>query len=86
MQFGYHAHCEELKPLAGRNGVLNFWAPDSGGYIRIERDGRWGTLAEQICEHGCLSGNTISCDGDYDRFVAICRRWARSHVRACRKI
>jgi hypothetical protein len=59
--------------------VFSFWAPDSGGYVRLESDGKIGTLGRQICDGGCFSGDTVRATPE--NFKSTCRRWYRSHTR-----
>jgi hypothetical protein len=59
--------------------TFDFWAPDNGGYVRLESDGREGTLGYQICSGGGFTGSTISCT--QDSFKTDCRRWYRSYTR-----
>lgn len=60
--------------------VFNFWAPDEGGYIRLETDNNIGILGQQICESGKKVGNTLTCSRD--SFSSNCRRWYRQHMKA----
>jgi hypothetical protein len=51
----------------------SFWAPDNGGYVRLEGKNAPGTVGQQICRGGGFSGSTISCTPD--NFRAVCRKW-----------
>jgi len=68
------------------NETFDFWAPDNGGYVRLEKGHNIGTLGHQICHEGRLSGSTVSCAGSQDEFERICRNWYRSHMRRVRDI
>ena len=65
------------------NREFEFWMPDDGGYVRLEREGRTGTLGEQICYGGGFRGNTISSSPD--GFEHACRSWYRAHMRDAKK-
>ena len=67
-----------IKPRQGE--PLTFWAPDSGGYIRLESNGRSGTLGRILCEGGGLWGNTLSASCEAD-LKATVRRWYRQSKR-----
>lgn len=54
-------------------GKLEFWAPDGGGYVRLEGPGRAGTLGLQICEGGGSIGSTLLADAK--TLPAVARRW-----------
>ena len=68
--------------IRSRNdGDFKFWAPDCGGYIRLESEGRPGTLGDQICDGGEFIGSTLSTNGSVLMFESICRRWYRQYRR-----
>ena len=56
-------------------GEFTFWCPTGGGYVRLETEGRPGTLGQQICEGGGLMGSTLEATeatlGD------VARKWLR---------
>ena len=58
-----------------KEGEFSFWCPTGGGYVRIESEGRPGTLGQQICEGGGLMGSTLEATeatlGD------VARKWLR---------
>ena len=56
-------------------GPLEFWAPDNGGYVRLETPGHSGTLGQQICEGGGYRGNTLTADAKC--LAAVARGWNR---------
>ncbi|WP_044109877.1 hypothetical protein [Mycobacterium canetti] len=56
-----------------------FWAPDQGGYVRLEFGDRIGTLGSQICDGGGFTGSTIWSTPA--SFADDCRRWYRQHLR-----
>jgi hypothetical protein len=71
---------QEIETLEGtERPVFHFWAPDDGGYVRLEGDGRPGTLGQQICAGGEMSGSTVYCNPR--NFEGICRRWYRAYMR-----
>lgn len=60
--------------------VLTFSIPGSG-YIYVDANGKEGTLGNQICQGGSLSGSTISYSGgDQKEFERICKNWYRSYM------
>lgn len=60
------------------HGEKTFFVPPGGGYVRLERSGRTGTLGEQICYGGGFRGNTISATEDTLETEA--RRWWRQYL------
>lgn len=60
---------------------FEFFMPDGGGYVRLERGANHGTLGDQICYGGGFRGNTIRCASE-DEFRTECRRWYRDHLKA----
>lgn len=85
MRYTYKPRCAELLELVDDDGALSFWAPEGGGYIRLERIGKPGTLGMQICERGGFSGNTLSCGKGERGFRSLCCKWARDYVRNARR-
>jgi hypothetical protein len=75
---------KEIETLTGtEKPVFKFWAPDNGGYVRLESDGKSGTLGQQICDGGGFSGSTVSCSpANFDR---VCRSWYRAYMRVATK-
>lgn len=65
------------------NGDMDFFVPDAGGYVRLESDGKSGTLGKQICEGGGFMGSTIMADEK--TLEAKARRWYRSFRAAQRE-
>lgn len=59
------------------NGDMEFFVPNGGGYVRLESDGRSGTLGRQICYGGGFMGNTIMADEK--TLEAQARRWYRAY-------
>lgn len=71
--------------IKSRNeGLFEFWAPSNGGYVRLESDGRPGTLGRQICDGGGFMGNTLSCSNRPSDFEAVCKKWYRQYRRETR--
>lgn len=64
------------------NGVLKFFVPDSGGYVRLESADHPGTLGRQICEGGRFHGSTVMASSETLEIKA--RRWYRAFRRAQR--
>ena len=70
------------------NRDITFFCSGDSGYIYVNLNGQHGTLGNQICKGGSLSGNTLyhSYSGDNDkqnlaRFGIVCRAWWRSYLR-----
>lgn len=61
-------------------GHKTFWMPDTGGYVRLESDGKTGTLGRQICYGGGFRGNTVSSTPD--TFEADVRKWWRAYIKS----
>jgi hypothetical protein len=59
---------------------FEFWAPDRGGYIRLEQGDNHGTLGTEICYGGGFRGYTISVN-DEQQFRRECRTWYRQHIK-----
>lgn len=68
----------ELKINSRKFGEVTFWAPDSGGYVRIDMNGKLGL---QICHGGYFYGSTIDTIGNKDYFKQICKKWWRSFLK-----
>ena len=63
---------------------VDFSRPGWGSiYVDLSWDGsKPGTLGDQICDGGKLTGNTISYSGESDAaFARICRNWFRAYLR-----
>lgn len=58
---------------------FNFFAPDNGGYIRLENGEKVGVFGDQICRNGEFRGSTLSAYS-YDEFIKICKSWYRSYI------
>ena len=70
----------EIETLTGtEKPVFEFWAPEQGGYVRLESRGKSGTLGQQICEGGGFSGGTISATPE--NFDRVCRSWYRAYIK-----
>lgn len=55
-------------------------------YIFVDLNGQPGTLGNQICWGGKLTGSTIEYHGDDEgEFKELCRQWFRSY-RAARRL
>ena len=58
-----------------KEGEMSFWCPTGGGYVRLESEGRPGTLGQQICEGGGLMGSTI--ESTEATLGDVARKWLR---------
>jgi hypothetical protein len=58
------------------NGDLDFFCPDGGGYVRLERGAQHGTLGRQIGAGGGFSGNMLTATPE--SLEAVARRWYRA--------
>lgn len=55
-------------------------------YIYVDLNEKPGTLGQQICEGGRLSGSTLSYSGeDQAAFEQICRRWYTAYRRGLKE-
>lgn len=70
-----------IKPRQGE--PLTFWAPDNGGYIRLESNGRSGTLGQQICTGGGFTGSTLSA-WNFVELKEIVQQWYKQNKRNCK--
>ena len=52
--------------------------PRDSKYVRIEEDGKTGTLAPQICYGGGFMGNTVSSTPE--TFERDCRTWYSQYM------
>lgn len=59
--------------------TFQFWAPDGGGYIRIEDEGKPGTLGKQLCYAGGFTGVRLEAK-DVQQFEVMCRKWYKHHM------
>lgn len=62
-------------------GEVTFFCPGRGGYVWASLNGQPGTLGNQICRGGELSGDTISYHGDEAGLDRLCRSWWRGYLR-----
>lgn len=67
---------------------VTFSCPGAGGYIYVDLNGLEGTLGNQLCAGGRLSGETLRHEyhgtcvlEGVTLFRATCRRWWRSYLR-----
>jgi hypothetical protein len=60
-----------------------FWAPDDGGYVRLENaaQGKIGCLGQQICHSGRLQGHTVTCGNSQKSFEQTARKWYRNFIK-----
>lgn len=59
--------------------TFKFWAPDEGGYIRLEGEGKPGTLGKQICYGGHFMGVCLHANNEA-QFLAMAKKWYRHHI------
>ena len=61
--------------------TITFSRPGSY-YIYVDLNGKSGTLGSQICEHGCMMGNTIGYTGESrEEFEMVCRKWYKKYLK-----
>jgi len=66
------------------NRTVTFSRPGQS-YVYVDLNGHSGTLGQQLCEGGYLSGFTVSYWGnDEAGFRRLCQRWYRAYVRNSR--
>jgi hypothetical protein len=59
---------------------VEFSIPGSS-YIYVDLNGKPGTLGNQICHGGGLTGSTMSYSGDNQKkFEEICKNWWRKYI------
>lgn len=68
-----------IKTRCEDHGALEFFVPDQGGYVRLERAGRPGTLGDQICYGGDFRGSTITATPE--TLASEARKWWRARRR-----
>jgi hypothetical protein len=62
------------------NRKITFSIPGSS-YICVDLNGKAGSLGNQICRGGGITGSTLSYAGsDQKEFEKICRGWFRSYI------
>ena len=59
--------------------TLTFTQPGSF-YIYVDLNGKPGSLGDQICYGGKLTGSTIGCDNP-EKFENVCKKWYRSYLK-----
>jgi len=63
------------------NRAITFWSGRS--YIFCDLNGQPGTLGNQICAGGRMTGPTVTCAAnDQWDFERECRKWYRQFTRA----
>lgn len=64
------------------NCDLDRTKPYESHYVRLEKPGKPGTLAPQICYGGGFRGNTVTATPS--TFERECRRWYREYLEQAR--
>lgn len=59
--------------------AIHYWVPDSGGYIREERDRNVGTLGAQVCQ-GLATSSGKCLRATPATLASVIRREARSRA------
>jgi len=55
-------------------------------YIFVDLNHKPGTLGNQICRRGELTGDTLSYSGDdFEIFKKICQKWYKKHIKTERE-
>lgn len=70
--------------IKSRHGKTYTFSRPGSGYIFCDMgdSAAVGTLGQQICHGGRLSGSTISYRGEsLEEFAAVCRQWYRAWYR-----
>jgi len=63
------------------HGAVTFSRPGSE-YVYVDLNGKPGTLGQQICYGGHLSGSTVTFSGDDEEaFARYCRNWWKQYLR-----
>lgn len=64
--------------------TITFSRPGTA-YAYLDLNGHSGTLGQQICEGGHLSGATVTYRGESNAdFARLCQRWYRAYLRRLR--
>lgn len=58
---------------------LIFYVNRNGGYVYVNLNNRPGTLGDQICYGGKLSGSTVQTAPA--GFCGVCKKWYRAYLR-----
>jgi hypothetical protein len=72
-------HSRKLNQFFTFNCNLDESQPHNSKYVRLEENGKTGTLAPQICYGGGFSGNAIS--STVVTFENDCRTWYRQYMK-----
>jgi len=67
-------------------GKIDFFCSAVGKYVYVNLNSKPGTLGNQICVGGHLTGSTISYYGDEMDFGKFCRNWWNNYLRNQRNI
>lgn len=68
------------------HGELEFFTGNGTRYVFVNFNGKPGTLGNQICNGGNMTGSTITYNGDdRDGFERLCRNWWKLYLRNERK-
>jgi len=63
------------------HGEVTFSRPGKE-YVYVDLNGKPGTLGQQICYGGWLSGSTVTFSGDdKEAFARYCRNWWKQYLR-----
>ena len=51
-------------------------------YVFVDLNGKPGTLGNQICTGGSLTGSTISFRSEnFEKFQKLCKNWLRAYLK-----
>lgn len=63
------------------HGEVTFFTTGKNGYVWVNLNGQPGTLGNQICDGGHLSGSTMSCQSNsLTDFEKLCRNWWKRYL------
>ena len=53
---------------------------EKSGYVWVDLNGKTGTLGNQICDGGYMTGSTKSYRGTLEGFDKFCRNWWSAYL------
>jgi len=62
------------------NKKITFFSGNGTSYVYVNLNGKDGTLGNQICRGGRLSGSTLSASEG--SFKSVCRRWYKAYIKS----
>ena len=60
---------------------VTFFSGNGTCYVWVDLNNQSGTLGNQICYGGSMTGSTVTFRGTQENFDRICRGWFKSYIR-----